>query len=116
MRVCCGNEFFAGFSRFWRCSFSFKMPFQNAIEILDFWVLAPRSGCGASLGQEKLQSCQRKFIGFCNLALANCIGMAASQLFCVAVAQVVLGSFLARCLQIVLRWLHQCCSAWLSRT
>ena len=36
MRVCCGNEFFADFSRFWRCSFSFKMPFQKAIEILDF--------------------------------------------------------------------------------
>ena len=58
--------------------------------------LAPRSGFGAGFGLEKLLSCQRRSIGFCNLVLANCIGVAASTLLCVAVAQVVLWSFAAR--------------------
>ena len=77
----------------------FLSSFQKGFKILHFSALAPRSGFGAGFGQEKLLSCQRNSFGFCNLVLGNCNGVAAPQML-----------LQARCLQIVLEWLHQCCS------
>ena len=65
-----------------------------------FSALASRSGFGAGFGQEKLLSCQRNPLGFCNLVLANSIGVATSMLLCIPFAQVVLWSFATCCLQI----------------
>ena len=45
----------------------------------------------------KLLSCQFNSVGSCQLVLAKCIGVAASQLLCVASAHVVLWSFATRC-------------------
>jgi hypothetical protein len=98
---------------------AFHFPLSNSffkkksVKLVLFSALAPRSSFRAGFGQEKLQSCQGTSIGFCKLVLANSIGVAASQLLCVATAHVLPLSFAARCLQIVLGWLHQCCSALL---
>ena len=73
---------------------AFHFPLSNSffkkksVKLVLFSALAPRSSFRAGFGQEKLQSCQGTSIGFCKLVLANSIGVAASQLLCVAVAQV----------------------------
>ena len=46
----------------------------------------------------------------CNSVLANSIGVAASMLLCLAVPHVGAWCFATHCLQILLEWLHQCCS------
>ena len=91
---------FADFYRFWRpCIFRLNLLYKRH-QNLAFSALASRSGFGAGFGQEKLLSCQRNPLGFCNLVLANSIGVATSMLLCIPFAQVVLWSFATCCLQI----------------
>ena len=103
------------FFRCWRLSFPLDSS-SKGFKIVPFLSLVPRSSFGAGFGQKKLLPCQRNFFGFCTLVLANCRGMAASMLLRVAVARVVLWSFVSCCLQIALEWLRHCCSLLLLRT
>ena len=81
---------FGDFSCFGRLSCLIRINFKKASKshFFHLWRRDPVL-FGAGFGQEKkLLSCERHFIGCCNLLLANCMGVAASQLLCVAVAQV----------------------------
>ena len=94
-----GSEFLQIFFQLRCCTFPFKVWVRFI-----FSVLAPRS----VLRQVLARTTWRVKID------ANY--KTASQLLCVAVAYVFLSFFAVGCLQIVLGWLHQCCSALLLLT
>ena len=79
------------------------------------WIDIAKGSLEVRFWPEKLPSCQRNSFGFCNLVLANRIGVvAASMLLCGCCARS--STVATRCLQIAFEWLCQCCSSLLLRT
>ena len=79
------------------------------------WLDIAKGSLAVRFWPEKLPACQRNSFGFCNLVLANRIGVvAASMLLCGCCARS--STVATRCLQIAFEWLCQCCSSLLLRT